>query len=383
VFSSIISNNTIDNPLLFVPSPASYHPKTIKSVTLFSNKTTDTNNNMRNRVFQSSKLRKSPGSSATPPTPEDSLSHGISGTRPAILWSAIVRNDTILVEADLGAAVMYEIEEASRSLLQKPPTPGWEHSTLSKKGVWAATAGTDGGDNAKLKGMKFHVYENFAEEDDDVFNDPEGGDEWRGRPEPVRKVQRRYKNDGLTIWTFACVYDPSLVDFVQVQSFLEKIVTVTEVFREPTIKTDEERQQQRLDNPFDNTHQLSTLSSPQDVWRYGSYHAAQDAFAPVLMQRMEEVSYYGKLAMCNQRVEAVKEIMSRNIDLILENEERLAIMNQEKAAQLNEMARVFAKNSKKVKKQMMWNNAKHGAILGGAITAGVAVVVVPPLVALL
>jgi hypothetical protein len=32
---------------------------------------------------------------------------------------------------------------------------------------------------------------------------------------------------------------------------------------------------------------------------------------------------------------------------------------------------------------MLWNNAKHGAILGGLITAGVAVVVVPPLVAIL
>lgn len=265
-------------------------------------------------------------------------------------------------------------------LFSQRTAPGWEHSTLAKKGVQAASL-DPAADCGKLKGMKFHVYENFAEEEDEIHND-EQDDGWGGRPEPVRKVKRRYKNDGLTIWTFACVWDPSLVNFVQVQSFLEKIVTVTEVFREPTIKADDERSP-KSDNPFDNTHQLSSMSSPQDVWRYGSHHAAQDAFAPVLLQRMEEVSYYGKLAMCNERVDAVKEVMSRNIDLILENEERLAIMNQEKAAQLNEMAKVFAKNSKRVKRQMMWNNAKHGAILGGAITAGVAVVVVPPLVAIL
>ncbi|KAL3932709.1 MAG: hypothetical protein SGARI_003889 [Bacillariaceae sp.] len=345
---------------------------------------------MRKRSFGSSKPRKSRQSatSSSPSTMEgDSLSLSMNDRtqRPSILWSGILRNDTLLVEADLGAAVMYEVDEAAKALLQKPPTPGWEHSTLGKKSVKAASMDSTA-DNGKLKGMKFHVYENFAEDEYDSNNQEDLGSEWGGRPEPTRKVQRRYKNDGLTIWTYACVYDPSLVDFVQVQSFLEKIVTVTEVFRQPTIKTADEQQQhqQRHEaNPFSNSHQLSTMSSPQDVWRYGSQHAAQDAFAPVLLQRMEEVSYYGKLAMCNAKVDAVKEIMSRNIDLILENDERLAVMANEKAARLNEMAKVFAKNSKKVKRQMMWNNAKHGAVLGAAVTAGVAVVVVPPLVAIL
>ena len=212
---------------------------------------------MRNRVFSSTKFRKSRSapSSSVPSThcgDEDSLAHGISGTKPAILWSCIQRNDTVLVEADLGAALLYEVEEAAQALLKKPPTPGWEHSTLGKKGVEAATL-DPAADNGKLKGMKFHVYENFAEEEDDSIP-ALGDDEWGGRPEPLRKVKRRYKNDGLTIWTFACVYDPTLVNFVQVQSFLEKIVTVTEVFRQPTIKTDDERSP-KSENPFDNTHQ--------------------------------------------------------------------------------------------------------------------------------
>jgi hypothetical protein len=98
---------------------------------------------------------------------------------------------------------------------------------------------------------------------------------------------------------------------------------------------------------------------------------------------MEEVSYLGRMAMCHQRLDAVKGIMASNIEMILENDERLEVMANQKAAELNEMAKVFAKSSKKLKRQMLWNNAKHGAILGGLITAGVAVVVVPPLVAIL
>jgi Synaptobrevin len=350
--------------------------------------------------FSSKKRNQQPPAGASVAAPyHDTLFRHQEGKTPSILWSAILRNDTILVEADLGAPLHNEIQEAANLLLKKPPTPGWEHATLGKRKVHAASQGgvvsLDDDPNDKLKGMKFHVYENFAEEEDPVADGTGGGDEWVNYQPPARPVQRRYKNDGLTIWTFACVYDPSLVDFIQVQSFLEKIVTMTEIYREPTIHVEgesrndpwheqhqhQQQQESQSSNPF--AESSSTQRSPQDVWRYGSDHAAQNTFAPILMQRMEEVSYYGKLAMCHAKVEAVREIMARNIDLILENDERLAVMAHEKAAQLNEMAKVFAKNSKKVKRQMLWNNAKHGALIGTAITAGVAVVVVPPLVALL
>lgn len=362
---------------------------------------------MKNRLFSSKKKKQQEQQQSHITSPyHDTLSRELEGKTPSILWSAIIRNDTMLVEADLGASVFTEVQDAAKLLLKKPPTPGWEHATLGKHKVQAAAdaghqglASLDDDPNGKLKGMKFHVYEHFAEEEDPVMDGNGGGDEWVNyQPPPARPIQRRYKNDGMTIWTFACVYDPSLVDFVQVQSFLEKIVTVTEIYRQPTIHLLEgeesrndpwpdQQQQQMHSNPFSDfsraSSSLSSPKSPQDVWRYGSDHAAQSTFAPVLLQRMEEVSYYGKLAMCNAKVDAVREIMSRNIDLILENDERLAVMANEKAAQLNEMAKVFAKNSKKVKRQMLWNNAKHGAILGGAITAGLAVVVVPPLIALL
>jgi len=74
--------------------------------------------------------------------------------------------------------------------------------------------------------------------------------------------------------------------------------------------------------------------------------------------------------------------MSKNIELLLEREEKLEDLNDE-ASKLREMAAAFKKNSKEVKRMKMWQDAKHGLVLGTAIAAGVAVIAVPPLVALL
>lgn len=203
-------------------------------------------------------------------------------------------------------------------LLEKKPTPGWEFITHHRR----IRSPVDHPPHPKLKGMKFHVYENNM--------------------------------DGLQIWSVSAVYDPSsTVEAVQVQSFIQKIVTITEMFRD---------------------------NDPS--WKYGSALAAQKTFAPILMQRMEEVSYLGKMAMVNDQVESLKQIMARNIELILERGERLEQL-QEESTHLQHMASIFKKRSTQVKRQMLWQNAKHGLVLGSAITAGVAVVVVPPLVAVL
>ena len=50
---------------------------------------------------------------------------------------------------------------------------------------------------------------------------------------------------------------------------------------------------------------------------------------------------------------------------------------------MRESAAVFKKNSKRLRRMKMWQDAKHGALIGAAVTAGIAIVVVPPLVALL
>lgn len=239
-----------------------------------------------------------------------------SNSRPCILWSAVSRNDVVLAEATVDEYHWEEsLEECARLLLKKKPTPGWEFVTLSHRRMLAPR---DHPQHPKLKGMKFHMYE--------------------------------HNSDGLLIWSISAVYDPAAVEATQVQSFIQKMVTITENFRE---------------------------SEP--AWKYGSTLAAQKTFAPILLQRMSEVAYLGKMCMINEQVESLKGIMSNNIDLILKRGERIEDLKEE-SAQLSHMASVFKKKSTQVRRQMLWQNAKHGLVVGTAITAGVAVVVVPPLV---
>jgi hypothetical protein len=87
--------------------------------------------------------------------------------------------------------------------------------------------------------------------------------------------------------------------------------------------------------------------------------------------------------MVNANVDNLKQIMAHNIEVILERGECVGKLEQDATPWLNEMASIFKKNTKKVKQQMLWQNAKHGLVLGTAITAGVAVVVVPPILAAL
>jgi hypothetical protein len=235
--------------------------------------------------------------------------------KPCLLWSCVARNDVVLAEANVPQDPQYDeyVSEAAKLLLHKKETPGWEFVTLNRR-VGQLRRST-------LKGMKFHVYDH-----------KEGGD--------------------FHIWVFCCIYDPATVEACQVQSFLEKMVTITEVFRE---------------------------TDPQ--WKYGSSLVAQETFFPILLQRMEEISYLGKLAMVNDQVQNLKQIMARNIELILARGEKMDRL-QEDATRLQTMGAVFKKNSKKVKRQMLWQNAKHGLLLGTAVTAGVAILVVPPLIAI-
>jgi tetrahydromethanopterin S-methyltransferase subunit B len=74
--------------------------------------------------------------------------------------------------------------------------------------------------------------------------------------------------------------------------------------------------------------------------------------------------------------------MGRNIDLILERGEKLEDLN-EQATRLEEMSMSFKKGAKKLRRVQMWQNAKYGLVVGTAVTGVVAVIVIPPLVALL
>lgn len=181
-----------------------------------------------------------------------------------------------------------------------------------------ATAGWEFVKSKGLKGYKFHLY------DESSTN---------------------------IVWSFAAVAESSLDDD-QVKSFLEKLLYITEPMRE----------------------------SPE--WIHGDTLCAQASFAPILLQKMEQVASQGKLAMVNAKLNTTKEIMAENIELALERQENLEDLQQQ-SEELSGMAKQFKKRAKQVKRYKMRQKAKHGAIIGGLVVGATAVVVVPPLVALL
>lgn len=170
-----------------------------------------------------------------------------------------------------------------------------------------------------LKGIKFHFFDNTT--------------------------------DDMLVWSFSVVAESSL-DESQVKSFLEKLVYITEPMRE------------------------------SEEWRSGDVLSAQSSFAPILLQKMEQVTSQGKLAMVNQQVNTTKQMMAENIELALAREETLQGL-QGRSEELNVMSKQFKKRATQVKKFKMIQNAKHGVIVGGLVVAATAIIVVPPLVALL
>jgi len=171
-----------------------------------------------------------------------------------------------------------------------------------------------------IRGIKFHVFEDAS--------------------------------DVMIVWSFLAVTEDSLEED-QAKSFLEKLVYITDVLR-----------------------------SEDYTWRNGDVLAAQESFAPILLNKMEQVSDQGRLAMVNDSISSTKDLMAENIERALERGERLEDVD-EQANNLSAMSQVFRKRAKDVKRFSMWQNAKHGLIIGTAITGVVAVVTVPPLVALL
>ena len=181
----------------------------------------------------------------------------------------------------------------------------------------------------RLRGCKFHIYEHDTREglEDD---------------------------QPLLIWAFCAVYDASNVTQAQVKAFLQKIVILTE---------------------------LPRREDPE--WRYGYGFNCQTTFAPILQQRMQDITYLAKIVKLEQQVEAARAIMERNIELIMDREERLLNKLHRKTTEANEMAQIFRKRTRKVRRMQLMQQAKHGLLVGTVITAGIAIAVIPPLVAVL
>jgi Synaptobrevin len=283
---------------------------------------------------------------------------------PKILWSCIARDDVILAAAsDVGSHDPNDVADAVRQLLQQRCTPGFEYHTHNKlrgllKNRWRhkkknkKSGGEDHDRFVPLKGIKFHVFEHVS--DESMRHLPLAANN-----DNADKKNKNSNNNGmdaaaeqkkstphLRVWVFAAIYDPNCTNRPDVQSFLEKLVYITDNLR-------------RYD--------------PE--WKVARTLGLQASFAPTLQQRMEEVTYLGKVALLQQQVHACQEQMERNIDLLLENTDRAEDLH-EQATHLKDMCHVFKKKAKQGRRQQMLANAKYGLVAGTAVTGLVAVVLV-------
>ena len=176
--------------------------------------------------------------------------------------------------------------------------------------------------NAPYRGIKFHVHEATGD------------------------------NDTILIWSFCCVYNSKGTRQECAKAFLSKLVTITEPLR------------------------------CMPWWREGAALSAQTSFAPSLLQLMESAERDYNVSCLKQRVEETRAIMQRNIAAVLERDEKIEDL-QVKAEDLNQMSSVFKKKCRKLKKFKMQQNAKHGYLMGTAVTVVGGMIIVPPLIALI
>jgi len=172
--------------------------------------------------------------------------------------------------------------------------------------------------STKLKGAKFHVYEHNPEEE-----------------------------GGFCIWSFGCIYPDSALEFKYIESFAKHLIEISQDFREN-----------------------------DQVWKRGSYLAAQHHFSPTLLDMMSDTKNLERLDAAQKGIDDLVDTMGRNIDMILERDDKIEDL-LEKSEQLNAMARVFKKNSKalqkKVRRKKLWLDATVGA--GAAAVVSTAIVV--------
>lgn len=265
---------------------------------------------------------------------------------PCIIWSCIARNDMLLVEAGTDP---YNglVSQTAKELLLRPITPGYEFHKVSGPGVMSrawnnaskSSSSSSSSNLPPVRGIKFHVYESIDENDPDYnhFNNTAYD-----------------TKDNFRIWIFACVYNTTLIHQNDVQAFLDKMVELTLLMRETSL-----------------------------VWKTCGTLGLQKEFACILQQRMYEIIPHDpKIQDIQEKLLYSYTVMSRNIEMILDNHERIESLNT-KSEQCNEMANAFRKRSRALKRMKMWQNAKYGMILGTAVTVGVGIIVIPPLVAIL
>lgn len=166
-------------------------------------------------------------------------------TRSHIPWACVVRDETVLAIA--GADAPETVMSTARLLLNKEPAIGWDYFQQNWRGGF--------------KGLRFHVYQKGL-------------------------------NQELIVWIFACVYDTARIQKQQAKSFLEKVVGITELWRE---------------------HDAD--------WKSGRDMACQELFGPVLQQRMQEVTYMGHSAVLDESFGLSSQIIATNRKLIKQSKQ--------------------------------------------------------------
>ncbi|KAJ1636824.1 synaptobrevin-domain-containing protein [Pavlovales sp. CCMP2436] len=110
--------------------------------------------------------------------------------------------------------------------------------------------------------------------------------------------------------------------------------------------------------------------------------SAQVIFAATLKQRMHQAKSMGALALVSARVDEVKEIMHVNIETMLEQHDRIELL-QDKTQELNIAARQFKKAATSARRFHYWNQAKLGLAVGTAATVLTAAIITPIIIAVI
>lgn len=96
------------------------------------------------------------------------------------------------------------------------------------------------------------------------------------------------------------------------------------------------------------------------------------AMAPIMSREIEVANSMSKIQEVQNQVESIRGIMERNVEMILDRQEKIAEIEQ-KADLLKDTGLEFRKNTRKFRRWHLMNQVKWGVAVGTVITASVAI----------
>lgn len=236
-----------------------------------------------------------------------------SGNR--ILWSGIARDGILLCEAQ--GEKDPKIPQAGRKLLSGEPKTDWDYHTytiVSQSQKYKRLVQTckfslyelvplKVNSRAKLRNIQMYPFLNGRTVR--IVDYQPKKNKYLIRP--TIPLEQKISNNGrllvhasnieaeqkIRVWTFACLYDGSIMEKASAALFVEKILVLAETFRE----------------------------TPE--WREGATMAAQSVFGPILEVQMEQFQYTATLETLDQSMEVSAKIADTNRE-IEEDQARIA-----------------------------------------------------------